>query len=268
MASISRLVDIGERKPRRVPVSGRLPRDARVVGYEVRWRPAPNQREQTKRLRTFEDARAFAANVDAKRSTGIEVDLRGGRRLFAEYAESWLTRRTLAVRTSELYRQLLDTHLLPTFGDTPLQHISAEQVERWVVESRTKAPVANAKAYRLLRSILATAVDDTVLGRNPCRIKGAGREDTPERPYVEPTVVLALAEAAHQRLRTMILLAAFGAGYRISELRALRQRDFDRCHGTISVTRTIDKLGRVKGPKSAAGGSDRSPAAVPPGCSR
>ncbi len=196
---------------------------------------------------------AFAANVDAKRSTGIEVDLRGGRRLFAEYAESWLTRRSLAVRTLELYRQLLHTHLLPAFGSSPLQRISAEQVERWVVESRPKAPVATAKAYRSLRSILATAVDDTLLGRNPCRIKGAGQEDTPERPYVEPTVVLALAEAAHPRLRTMILLAAFGAGYRISELRALRQRDFDRCHGTISVTRTIDKLGRVKGPKTAAG---------------
>ncbi|MFN0027105.1 MAG: hypothetical protein ACKV2O_07975 [Acidimicrobiales bacterium] len=212
MASISRLVDVGERKPRRIPVSGRVPRGAPVVGYEVRWRPAPNQREQTKRLRSYEEARAFAANVGARRASGIDVDLRGGRRLFAEYAESWLSRRTLAVRTYELYGQLLHTHLLPTFGSSPLQRISAEQVERWVVESRPKAPVATAKAYRLLRSILATAVDDTLLSRNPCRIKGAGREDTPERPYVEPAVVLALAEAAHPRLRTMILLAAFGAG--------------------------------------------------------
>jgi hypothetical protein len=34
-------------------------------------------------------------------------------------------------------------------------------------------PVTAAKAHRLLRSILATAVDDGLIRRNPYRIKGA-----------------------------------------------------------------------------------------------
>jgi hypothetical protein len=34
----------------------------------------------------------------------------------------------------------------------------------------------SAKAYRLLRAVLHTEVDDDVIRRNPCRIKGADRE--------------------------------------------------------------------------------------------
>jgi hypothetical protein len=35
--------------------------------------------------------------------------------------------------------------------------------------------VTVAKAYRLLKAIFNTAVDDELIRRNPCRIKGAGQ---------------------------------------------------------------------------------------------
>ncbi len=35
--------------------------------------------------------------------------------------------------------------------------------------------VTVAKAYRLLKAIMNTAVDDGLIRRNPCRIKGAGQ---------------------------------------------------------------------------------------------
>lgn len=46
------------------------------------------------------------------------------------------------------------------------------------------SPVTTAKAYRLLRAIMNTAVEDGLIRRNPCRIKGAGSEDSPERPVL------------------------------------------------------------------------------------
>ena len=42
--------------------------------------------------------------------------------------------------------------------------------------------VTVAKAYRLLKAIMYTAVDDGLIKRNPCRIDGAGQEHSPERP--------------------------------------------------------------------------------------
>jgi hypothetical protein len=38
-----------------------------------------------------------------------------------------------------------------------------------------------------------TAVDDGLIRRNPCRIKGAGSEDSPERPVLTVQQVYALA---------------------------------------------------------------------------
>ncbi len=58
-----------------------------------------------------------------------------------------------------------------------------------------------AKAYRLLRAVFNTAVDDEMIRRNPCRIKGAGVEDSPERPVLTVAQVYALADAVGLRYR-------------------------------------------------------------------
>jgi len=78
-------------------------------------------------------------------------------------------------------------------------------------------PVTAAKAYRLLKSILATAVDDGLIRRNPCRIKGASVEKSPERPVLTIGQVYALADAIGPRYRALILLACF-CGLRWGEL--------------------------------------------------
>jgi integrase len=57
-----------------------------------------------------------------------------------------------------------------------------------------------AKAYRLLRAVLTTAVEeDNILPRNPCRIRGAGDEEAPERPVLTVAQVFALAELVGRR---------------------------------------------------------------------
>lgn len=66
-----------------------------------------------------------------------------------------------------------------------------------------------AKAYRLLRAILNTAVDDELIRRNPCRIKGAGNDGSPERPVLDVAEVLAAARAVPDRYRALVLLATF-----------------------------------------------------------
>lgn len=68
-----------------------------------------------------------------------------------------------------------------------------------------------AKAYRLFKAIMTTAVDDGLIRRNPCRIPGAGQEKSPERPVLTIRQVLDLAAAVDQRYRTLVLIAVFGS---------------------------------------------------------
>jgi integrase len=113
-----------------------------------------------------------------------------------------------------------------------------------------------AKCYRLLRAMLASAVEQELLPATPCTLKGAGDEWSPERPVISVEQVLVLAEEVGQRWRAVVLLAVF-CGLRFGELSALRRADLDLRAGTVTVRATAGEAlgtGRVVGPpKSAAG---------------
>jgi hypothetical protein len=123
-------------------------------------------------------------------------------------------------------------------------------------EDAGATPVTVAKAYRLLKAVLNTAVDDGLIRRNPCRIKGASQEKSPERPVLSMRDIGALADAIDQRYHALVLLAIFGS-LRSGELAALRRRDIDLEARTVRVSRQVTTLssGRqvLGAPKSAAG---------------
>ena len=62
--------------------------------------------------------------------------------------------------------------------------------------------------------------------RNPCRIEGAGKEESPEREIVSLPVVFAIADALPVRYHAMALLATF-ASMRWGELVGLRRENID-----------------------------------------
>jgi integrase len=183
----------------------------------------------------------------------------------ADYAPRWVdTRLTnrgepLRPRVRDLYESQLRLHILPGLGETRLAKITTPRVRAWYAELRgPEGPGAStaAKCYRLLRSILTTAVEDGQIPANPCTIKGAGVERADERPI--PTVAEArlLADAIDTHLRCLVLLAAF-VGLRKSELLGLRRRDIDLERRTITIAqqRQVDRRGRdlVGAPKTDAG---------------
>jgi integrase len=73
-----------------------------------------------------------------------------------------------------------------------------------------------------------------MIRRNPCRIKGAGQERSPERPVLTVGQVYALVDAIGGRYRTLVLLAVFGS-LRWGELTGLRRSDIDIQAHTVRV---------------------------------
>jgi integrase len=109
---------------------------------------------------------------------------------------------------------------------------------------------------RLLHAIFDTAVDDRLVRRSPCRIEGAGKEDSPEREIISVPEVFAVADALPVRYRAMALLATF-AGMRWGELVALRSANIDLERCEIRIVETTAELDRgnllPESPKSRAG---------------
>jgi integrase len=236
--------------------SGRY--QARYRGPDGRLRSAPH---------TFArkaDAVRWLALKEGEISRGDWIDPEHAGVLFGNYAEEWLEDRVLKVRTAELYQGLLRNHLLPAFRTVRLSEIDEAAVRRWRKErldigaraQRQFGPVTVAKAYRLLHAIFETAVDDQMVRRNPCRIEGAGKEESPEREIVSLPVVFAIADALPVRYRAMALLATF-ASMRWGELVGLRRENIDLDVCEIRIVETTAELDRgdllPETPKSRAG---------------
>jgi integrase len=100
--------------------------------------------------------------------------------------------------------------------------------------------VTVAKAYRLLKAVFNTAVADGLIRRNPCRIKGAGQERSPERPVLTVPEVYAVADSVAARYRGPALLGVFGS-LRWGDLVALRRSDIDFQARTVRVWRQLSE---------------------------
>jgi integrase len=235
---------------RRLP-SGRW--HARYQGPDGIDRAAPET------FATKTDAEVWLTLVEAEIRQGEWIDPEAGKVQLAKYARTWIEERPgLRPKTIQLYLYLLGKHLSPVLGGMLIADIQPGHVRRWrktLLDNGVSA-VTVAKAYRLLKAILNTAADDGTIKRNPCRIKGAGQEDSPERPVLTISQVYALADAVSQRYRALVLLATFSS-LRWGELGALRRCDIDLEARTVRVAR---QLAQVRGggftfgpPKSRAG---------------
>ncbi|MDA8264667.1 MAG: tyrosine-type recombinase/integrase [Actinomycetota bacterium] len=236
--------------------------DVRTV-YAVRYRV--DGREHIRVFRQRKSANDYLVQVEADKLRGVLVDPRRAKITVTEYAKNWLAgRHDLAESTKDLYSWLLDRHILPTFGASSLGAISPSAVRTWRARIAKDHATTAAKAYRLLREILNTAVADENIVRNPCQVKGGGAENAPERPVATFAEVEALTDAMPDSQRVAVLLAAW-CQLRLAEVLGLRRRDVDPLKGVVTVrtTRTKTMAGKMvdKDPKSDAG---RRTVAVPP----
>lgn len=228
--------------------------------YDVRYRAGGRAVEEAFKRR--QEAENRARQIEAERLKGPVTDPRRGREKLTGFAGRWLEARTvkgkpLAPMTRQGYRGLLQRNIEPTIGGYALAEITPAVVREWYSKlSVTAGGDQAAKTYRLLRAILNTAVNDELIGRNPCRIRGGGAEHADERPMIDTEFVFRLADAITPRLRALVIVAGF-VGLRTGELLGLRRCDVDVSNARLTVLVQAQQIigeGRiVTGPKSEAG---------------
>ncbi|MGW0501789.1 tyrosine-type recombinase/integrase [Micromonospora sp. NPDC003241] len=232
--------------------SGRY--QARYPGPDGRMRSAPQ---------TFArkpEAERYLSLIEVQMARGEWIDPERGKVRLRDYAERWIAQRpNLRPRTVHLYQWTLGKHVTPHLGDMPLNRIDTPMVREW--RSRLLAEGVSvtmaAKAYRLLRAILMTAVkEDELIRVNPCRVVGADQEKPAERPVLSVPQIFVLAERMPDRFRALILVTTFGC-LRWGEAVALQRCDVDLTVGTVRVRQAFVEhrgTGLVLGPpKSRAG---------------
>lgn len=208
--------------------------------------------------------------------SATETDLSRGEWLDGEAAKmplrDWLNlvleqSPTIGERWRETCQRNMRLHLTAIL-DLPLNAVSPTVVRQWHATALKGkgGRTSIAQSYRFLRMALNVAVNDGVLLRNPCRIKGAGVVEAQERPVVTPAQLLALVEAISPAKYKAAILIGGWVGLRRGEIVALRRADIDLNAGVIWVRSNRLELlespvRRDKTPKTRAG---RRRVAIPP----
>lgn len=217
-------------------------------------------------FRTRREAEAFLASTRSDLDRGTWQPADRDPLPLRDYATRWLEQRdNLRPRSRDQYELQLRLRILPHLGNIDLTQLTVARVRAWRADllSSGDGPPTVAKAYRLLHAILATALEDELIPKNPCVLRGASAERAAERPIASVQQVFDLADAIDPGLRMMVLLAGF-TGLRLGELLALRAERVDLDTGTIHVVEQYQELASgelVLGPPKTAAG--RRAIAVP-----
>jgi integrase len=213
--------------------------------YQARYLVAGQHYQAPTTFATKRAAQSFLAQARADVDRGSWIDPDAGRVTLREYATRWLDeRQMLRPRTRELYEGLLRLHVLPDLGGEQIARLTPPRIRSWhaaMLKAGHPGASTAAKAYRLLHAILGTAVEDGVLPRNPCVVRGAAVERPKERPIATIEEVYALADAITPGFRALVLLATF-TGLRLGELRALKRRNLDLLHAHVRVLEQLQEL--------------------------
>jgi integrase len=179
---------------------------------------------------------------------------------FADAAYEWLRYvehdRVRKASTLADYRSVVNAHLIPAFGDEPLERIDSEAIERWLSRLRRDSDLSRRSLQKmivLLNGIFRRARKVWKLSYNP--VADVERLTVPKRTdlaFFSPEEVHALARSASDKQDAALFLTAALTGLRMGELLALRWRDVDFAAQTLRVTAsyTARKLGT---PKSGLG---------------
>lgn len=190
-----------------------------------------------------EHAKGFARKADAQTwldgqtatlVSGTHVAPRDAQMTVSQWCATWIegykVNRDSTVRQAKTHIQKIEAE----FGGQRLSEVRPSQVKAWVARLSKAHEASYVHAlHSRLSQILGDAVQDGLLGRNPC-----SRKTSPpmgkQKPYVATTAqVWALYDAMPDHLRVAVLLGAF-AGLRVAEASALRVADVDFIRGVVT----------------------------------
>jgi len=179
----------------------------------------------------------------------------------AEYLRYIEVDRGRKATTVQDYRSVIETHLLPAFGDMRLEDIAAPMIERWLGGLRHQRS-RNLRLSNRSRNKILVVLHGVF--QRACRVWGfplnpaaqVERHPQPASGDIDvftPEDVYALARAADNEQDAAIFAVAAFTGLRMGELRALRWRDVDFAAHVVRVrasysdgVTTTPKSGKVR----------------------
>lgn len=148
--------------------------------------------------------------------------------------------------TMKQKQYMMDDKVLPYFGNTPINAITAPMIRRWQGEMIAKGykPTYLKSINNHLNCVLNYAVRFYDLRSNPCHKAGSmGKSKADERPYWTLAEFQKFSDAISDKQDSwLVFQILYWTGMRLGELLALQIKDIDLEKGTITVDESLTRL--------------------------
>jgi integrase len=194
-----------------------------------------------------EHTRAFARKVDAQRwldgqtaavVSGTHVAPRDAQLTVEQWCDLWIEGYKVNRESTVRQGRSHIWHIVAEFGTMQLSEVRPSLVKAWMAKLKAEG-FQESYRYALhsrLSQIMADAVTDGVLGRNPCSRKTSPPMGKPKLYVATTEQVWAIHDAVPDHLRVAVLLGAF-VGLRVAEVSGLRVADVDFIRGVVHPKR-------------------------------
>lgn len=196
---------------------------------------------------TKADAGRYLDHVRTQMDRGEWHDYNLGRLTLAEWSERWLAGKVLKPKTELGYRSLLDSRILPTFGDVALASIKPSDLRTWSAAMARGGLSASRRrqALQLVRQILDAGVADDLIRTNPAAAVDLPSLPEPKAEYLTADEAARLIAATPRPWDALVMMLIFG-GLRWGEAVALRRGHCDLLRSQLLVSESAAEVaGRV-----------------------
>ncbi|MGW5687584.1 tyrosine-type recombinase/integrase [Nonomuraea sp. NPDC003754] len=221
-------------------------------GQGERWQVRYRDDAGTQRKKNFErlpDAESFDAKVKASLDRGDYIDPKAGLITLAAYARQWRAGliadlHTLAQTDSRLakwvYGKPIGNQGMAVLAKRP------SMVQQWIkdMEASGLQPSSIKIVVGMVSTIFDAALDDQVIGRNPCKTKSVKAPAPVPKKVVPWTLsqVEAMGAELPDQYEAMVYLGA-GCGHRQGELFGIAVEDIDFLGRVVHVRRQVRLIG-------------------------
>lgn len=217
-----------------------------TTGGKITWRAHyrdPSGKQRSKSFDRKVDAQRFLTTTESEKLRGDYIDPARSTITVGDLARTWLAGKVnLKPSTAERYRVIIRVQVEPRWGAVRLADVQHSAVQKWVGELAESLSAASVqKAHRVLSLILAAAVRDGRLSRNPAADISLPRVIKREHLYLTHEQVATLADLCGE-YRLAVLFLAY-TGVRFGELAALRVGRLDLMRRRATIAESVTEVG-------------------------
>ena len=228
-----------------------------------RWRARyrdPDGREHARHFNRKVDAQAWLDRETAKLVRGEWIDPRAGRTTLGEFTKAWLDAQTFDPLTRETMESRIKNHIDPHLGEVEMRNLRPSTIQSWVRGRQTQVAASYCRLLLAnLSTILAAAVEDGLIPRNPCTASSV-KPPKVERTRIVPWTVervQAVTQEHPASLRAAPVTGA-GCGLRQGEVFGLAVDAVDLSRRNVHIRQQIRLVGGQLVFSPPKGGRDRT----------